>query len=71
MILSLMTSMEPREQRILFKGKERDDDEYLHMVGVRDKDKVLLLQDPAIMEKKNKNLQIRVAAGTPQPIISV
>ncbi|XVF57899.1 hypothetical protein PTKIN_Ptkin07bG0019700 [Pterospermum kingtungense] len=52
MILSLVTSLEPREQRVLFKGKERGDDEYLHMVGVRDKDKVLLLQDPAIKEMK-------------------
>ncbi|OIW12240.1 hypothetical protein TanjilG_06029 [Lupinus angustifolius] len=52
MILSLVTRLEPREQRLLFKGKERDDNEFLHMVGVRDKDKVLLLQDPAIKEKK-------------------
>ncbi|XVF60148.1 hypothetical protein PTKIN_Ptkin08bG0020600 [Pterospermum kingtungense] len=52
MILSLVTSLEPREQRLLFKGKEREDDEFLHMVGVRDKDKVLLLEDPAIKEMK-------------------
>ncbi|XP_030484997.2 BAG family molecular chaperone regulator 2 [Cannabis sativa] len=52
MILSLVSGMEPREQRLLFKGKERDDKDYLHMVGVRDKDKVLLLQDPAIKEMK-------------------
>lgn len=52
MILSLVTGMEPKEQRVLFKGKEREDGEYLHMVGVRDRDKVLLLQDPAIKEMK-------------------
>ena len=52
MILSLVTSLEPREQRVLFKGKEREDDEYLHMVGVRDKDKVLLFEDPATKERK-------------------
>ncbi|XWS30437.1 hypothetical protein CRYUN_Cryun24cG0117700 [Craigia yunnanensis] len=45
MILSLVTRLEPREQRLLFRGKEREDDEYLHMVGVRDKDKMLLLED--------------------------
>ena len=55
-ILSLVTSLEPREQRLLFKGKEREDSEYLHMVGVRDKDKVLLLEDPAIKDKKNNLL---------------
>lgn len=52
MILSLVTSLEPKEQRVLFKGKEREDEEHLHMVGVKDKDKVLLLQDPAIKEMK-------------------
>ncbi|MED6107147.1 hypothetical protein PIB30_011162 [Stylosanthes scabra] len=55
-ILSLMTSLEPREQRLLYRGKERDDNEFLHMVGVRDKDKVLLFEDPAIKEKKMKKL---------------
>lgn len=52
MILSLVTGMEAREQRLLYKGKQREDGEYLHMVGVRDKDKVLLLQDPAIKAMK-------------------
>ncbi|KAG2710506.1 hypothetical protein I3760_04G030500 [Carya illinoinensis] len=52
MILSLVTGLETREQRLLFKGKEREDGEYLHMVGVRDKDKVLLLEDPATKERK-------------------
>ena len=48
----MVTSLEPREQRVLFKGKERVDDECLHMVGVRDKDEVPLLEDPATKEKK-------------------
>ncbi|KAI4348243.1 hypothetical protein L6164_008989 [Bauhinia variegata] len=68
MILSLATSLEPREQRLLFKGKERDDEEYLHMVGVRDKDKVLLLEDPAIKEKKKL---LGLAGNTPCRTISV
>ncbi|KAL1291851.1 hypothetical protein AAHE18_20G230000 [Arachis hypogaea] len=58
-ILSLMTSLEPREQRLLFRGKERDDNEFLHMVGVRDKDKVLLFEDPAIKDKKMKLLGLK------------
>ncbi|CAI9111169.1 OLC1v1011321C1 [Oldenlandia corymbosa var. corymbosa] len=52
LMLSLVTNLEPKEQRLLFKGKERDDNEYLHMVGVRDNDKVLLLEDPAVKERK-------------------
>lgn len=65
-----MTSFEPREQRLLFKGKERGDDEYLHMVGVRDKDKVLLLEDPAIKEKKMLGLRDRPISN-PSRTISV
>ncbi|XVE67791.1 hypothetical protein DITRI_Ditri09bG0016600 [Diplodiscus trichospermus] len=66
MILSLVTSLEPKEQRLLFKGKEREDDEYLHMVGVRDKDKVLLLQDPAIKEMKLHRLAAAAGGGSQQ-----
>ncbi|PSS30182.1 BAG family molecular chaperone regulator like [Actinidia chinensis var. chinensis] len=68
MMLSMITSLEPREQRVLFKGKEREDCEYLHMVGVTDKDKVFLLEDPAIKEKKRLLGQ---AIGTPYHTISV
>ncbi|KAK1432719.1 hypothetical protein QVD17_09617 [Tagetes erecta] len=56
MMLSTITSLEVKEQRLLFKGKERDDAEHLHMVGVKADDKVLLLQDPAIKEKKLREL---------------
>uniref|UniRef100_M1AYA7 Ubiquitin family protein n=1 Tax=Solanum tuberosum TaxID=4113 RepID=M1AYA7_SOLTU len=52
MILAMVTGLEPKEQRLLYKGKEREDCEYLHMVGVKDKDKVLLFEDPAIKERK-------------------
>ncbi|XWS32696.1 hypothetical protein CRYUN_Cryun22dG0012100 [Craigia yunnanensis] len=71
MILSLVTSLEPREQRVLFKGKEREDGEYLHMVGVRDKDKVLLLEDPAIKEMKLHRLAGSQQIGTAYRTISV
>ncbi|KAL3629137.1 hypothetical protein CASFOL_026359 [Castilleja foliolosa] len=52
LVLSIITNLGPKEQRLLFKGKEREDNEHLHMVGVRDKDKVLMLEDPAIKERK-------------------
>uniref|UniRef100_A0A7N0TV22 Ubiquitin-like domain-containing protein n=1 Tax=Kalanchoe fedtschenkoi TaxID=63787 RepID=A0A7N0TV22_KALFE len=50
--LSMVTRLEAKEQRLLYKGKERDDYEHLHMVGVCDQDKILLLQDPAAKEMK-------------------
>ncbi|KAJ1271584.1 hypothetical protein BS78_06G138500 [Paspalum vaginatum] len=55
-VVSMATGLEPREQRLLFRGKERQDGDRLHMVGVRDKDKVLLLEDPAL-----KDLKLRAA----------
>ncbi|CAA0824522.1 Ubiquitin-like superfamily protein [Striga hermonthica] len=55
-LLSLLTNLGTKEQRLLFKGKEREDDEHLHMVGVKDKDKVLMLEDPAIKERKLRGL---------------
>ncbi|RLM75127.1 BAG family molecular chaperone regulator 1-like [Panicum miliaceum] len=61
-VLSMVTGLEPREQRLLFRGKEREDSDHLHMVGVRDKDKVLLLEDPAL-----KDMKLR-AALTAQPV---
>lgn len=57
-ILSMATGLQPREQRLLFRGKEREDTDHLHMVGVGDKDKVLLLEDPAL-----KDMKLRAARG--------
>ncbi|KAK4409965.1 BAG family molecular chaperone regulator 2 [Sesamum angolense] len=37
MVLSVLTKLEAEEQRILFKGKEREDHEHLHMVGKRER----------------------------------
>ncbi|EEF35436.1 BAG family molecular chaperone regulator 2 [Ricinus communis] len=71
MVLSLVTGLEPREQRLLFKGKEREDGEYLHMLGVRDKDKVFLLEDPAIKERKLHSMAGGQPIGTPCRTISV
>lgn len=43
------TGLQPEEQRLLFRGKEKDDDEHLHTEGVKNLSKILLLED-----KKNK-----------------
>ncbi|KAJ0972825.1 hypothetical protein J5N97_020784 [Dioscorea zingiberensis] len=65
MVLSLVTGLEPRAQRILFKGKEREDGDHLHMVGVNDTDKVLLLEDPALKEKKLSSMERSQVMGSP------
>ena len=60
-MLSLVTGLWPSEQRLLFKGKEIDNCEHLHMVGVQDNDKVLLLEDLAVKERKLRS--------TPWPLL--
>ncbi|EAY94592.1 hypothetical protein OsI_16368 [Oryza sativa Indica Group] len=44
-VVSMVTGLEPREQRPLFRGKEREDSDHL-------KDMVLLLEDPALKDMK-------------------
>lgn len=61
----MVTSLEPGEQRLLFRGKEREDAEHLHMIGVGDRDKVLLLEDPAIKERKRL---LHAISGSGQPM---
>ncbi|XP_062224823.1 BAG family molecular chaperone regulator 1-like [Phragmites australis] len=73
-VLSMVTGLEPQEQRLLFRGKEREDSDHLHMVGVRDKDKVLLLEDPALKDMKLRAAlasQATVQPATYQPFIKV
>ncbi|RLM78940.1 BAG family molecular chaperone regulator 1-like [Panicum miliaceum] len=71
LMLSMVTGLEPREQRLLFRGKEREDTDHLHMVGVRDKDKVLLLEDPALKDMKLRALAAQVVQSPCQPFIQV
>jgi hypothetical protein len=70
-ILSMVTGLEPREQRLLFRGKEREDTDHLHMVGVRDKDKVLLLEDPALKDMKLRARASQVVPSPSKPFIQV
>lgn len=50
------TGLQPQEQRVLFRGKEKEDQEYLHMVGVKHTSKVILFEDPACKERKLEEL---------------
>jgi len=56
-VLATETGLEPKEQRLLVRGKEKEDEEWLHMVGVKDMSKVVLLEDPASKEKKLEEMQ--------------
>ncbi|KAH9536742.1 hypothetical protein CY35_16G015500 [Sphagnum magellanicum] len=46
------TGLEPQEQRLLFRGKEKEDAELLSNAGVKDKSKLLLVEDSAAHERR-------------------
>ena len=64
-MLSLATGLWPREQRLLYRGRERDDGDHLHMAGVQDGDKVVLLEDPAFTERKLRSTTLAQLMGVP------
>ncbi|KAK9291258.1 hypothetical protein L1049_009446 [Liquidambar formosana] len=56
-VLAQKTGLEPKEQRLFFRGKEKEDDEYLHIAGVKNLSKVLLLEDQASKERKLEEMK--------------
>ncbi|KAH7286723.1 hypothetical protein KP509_32G020000 [Ceratopteris richardii] len=56
------TSLQPRQQRLQYKGKERNDNEVLREVGLKDKSKVVLVEDVASSEKRL--IELRKAEAT-------
>ncbi|XP_038880887.1 BAG family molecular chaperone regulator 4 [Benincasa hispida] len=46
------TGLQPEEQRLLFRGKEKDDDEHLHTAGVKNLSKILLLENKTSKQRK-------------------
>ncbi|KAM1494753.1 hypothetical protein ACFX15_028653 [Malus domestica] len=56
-VLAHDTGLEPKEQRLLIRGKEKEDNECLHIAGVKDMSKIVLLEDPASKEKKLEEMK--------------
>lgn len=57
-VLAKVTGLEPQDQRLLFRGKEKDNEEFLHMAGVKDMSKIVLLEDPASKERKLEQMKM-------------
>lgn len=55
-LLLSKTDLEPERQRLFFRGKEKLDEEHLHMEGVKDKSKILLLDGAASKERKHEEI---------------
>ncbi|KAF1883885.1 hypothetical protein Lal_00038379 [Lupinus albus] len=56
-LLAHKTGLQLEEQRIFFKGKEKGNEEHLHNVGVKDKSKLLLLEDTYSKEIKLEEIR--------------
>ncbi|XP_042389936.1 BAG family molecular chaperone regulator 4-like [Zingiber officinale] len=56
-VLEKETGLEPHEQRLLFRGKEKDDDDCLRMAGIKDMSKVVLLEDPVSKARKFEQMK--------------
>lgn len=46
------TGLHHQDQKLLFKDKERDSSAFLDTVGVKDKSKIVLMEDPISQEKR-------------------
>ncbi|XP_068655105.1 BAG family molecular chaperone regulator 2-like [Aristolochia californica] len=56
-LISSETRLQPEEQRLIFRGKERGNNEYLDMTGVKDRSKIVLVEDPTNLEKRYIEMQ--------------
>ena len=63
----MITGLEPREQRLLFRGKERRDGDHLHIVGVRHRDECCSSRDM----KLRATLAAQTAQSPYRPFIKV
>ncbi|KAL5201386.1 hypothetical protein ABZP36_035740 [Zizania latifolia] len=51
-LLSAPTGLHPEDQKLVYKDKERDSKAFLDMAGVKDRSKMVLLEDPAAQAKR-------------------
>ncbi|RLN35763.1 BAG family molecular chaperone regulator 2-like [Panicum miliaceum] len=51
-MMSAKTGLHPEDQKLVYKDKERDSKAFLDMAGVRDRSKMVLLEDPAAQAKR-------------------
>lgn len=55
-LLSQKTGLEPEGQKLLFRGKEKEDEEHLEVAGVKDNSRVMLLENPKSKERNGGEL---------------
>jgi len=63
-IMSDETGLKVEEQRVMYKGKERENGEYLDVCGVKDKSKLVLIQDASSIERRFIQMRINAKIQT-------
>ncbi|KAJ8470386.1 hypothetical protein OPV22_024729 [Ensete ventricosum] len=51
-LLTADSGLQPAEQRLLYKGKQRGDSEYLDACGVKNRSKIVLVEDSTSLERR-------------------
>ncbi|KAL5727703.1 hypothetical protein ACHQM5_000868 [Ranunculus cassubicifolius] len=51
-LLAAPTGLHPQDQKLFFKDKERDSKAYLDVVGVKERSKIVLVEDPTSQERR-------------------
>lgn len=51
-LLAAQTGLHRQDQKILFKDKERDSTAYLDLSGVKDRSKLVMVEDPLSQERR-------------------
>lgn len=64
-LVAAESGLQPGEQRLIYRGKERDNVEYLDICGVKEQSKIVLIQDPESIERRfmemRRNAKIQTA----------
>ena len=64
-LLTADSGLQPGEQRLIYRGKERQNGDYLDRCGVKDHSKVILMESPEFRERKfiemRRNAKIQAA----------
>ncbi|KAL1567487.1 BAG family molecular chaperone regulator 2-like [Salvia divinorum] len=68
-LLTAETGLQPAEQRLIFRGKERENGEYLDTCGVKDRSKVVLIDDPESKERRMVEMRRKAKLETIQRLI--
>ncbi|XP_015868461.3 BAG family molecular chaperone regulator 3 [Ziziphus jujuba] len=67
-LLTAESGLQPGEQKLIFRGKERENGEYLDICGVKDRSKLNLIEDPCSIERRfiemRRNAKIQTAQRT-------